>query len=306
MLCLSDVKKSFKEKVVLNGVTFSAGKGEVFGLIGSNGAGKTTIMNIISGLLTYDDGKVEINEKQVFSINDAASEIGYVIDIPAMSEHLTSREYLDFLLSPQNLKQQEKSEKIEKLLEKVGISDAKMQIKHFSRGMKQRLGIAAGLVNNPSVILFDEPCSALDPLGRAEVLNIISELKHEGKTVILSTHILSDIERVCDKVGFLHNGKIVIEGELGEILDKFKENVYRVECKKEDMLKIIDAVKDNENFIDFVVSDDVLNIKFEPSAKKEIFKAITSVDCEIDGINLKTKSIEDIYLSASQGGENNV
>lgn len=306
MLKLENIKKSFKEKVVLDGVTFSIDRGEVFGLIGANGAGKTTIMNIISGLLTYDSGSVKVNEKEVLSLNDACREIGYVIDIPAMSEHLTSREYLDFLLSPQKLKAEEKREKIENLLKKVGISSAKMKIKNFSRGMKQRLGIAAGLVNNPNIILFDEPCSALDPQGRAEVLAVINELKSEGKTIILSTHILSDIEKVCDKVGFLHNGKIVIEGELNDILKRFKENIYRVECKKADMLKIIDALNTNENFIDFVAGENYLNIKFKEQGKKEIFKLIANVDVDIDSITLVTKSIEDIYLSASKGGEENV
>ena len=217
-----------------------------------------------------------------------------------MFEHLTSREYLDFLFSPQNLEKEEKEQKIENLLKRVGIEKSTVIIKKFSRGMKQRLGIAAGLVNNPKVILLDEPCSALDPIGRAEVLKIISDLKAEGKTILLSTHILSDVEKVCDEVGFLANGKIILYGTLDEILKSFKENTYRVECKKEDIFTIIDGVQDNEYFIDFAVVDGVLEIKFKEGGKRDIFKILSSIDVEIDSLYLKTKTIEDVYLSSTQ------
>ena len=297
MLVLQDIKKSFKDKVVLDGVNITVESGSVFGLIGANGAGKTTIMNIISALLTADSGSVKINDKEIKTLNDCSKNIGYIIDIPAMSEYLTSREYLKFLISSQKLEKEKEEEKIETLLKKVGISDAKMLIKHFSRGMKQRLGIAAGLINDPEIILLDEPCSALDPQGRAEVLEIISELKKEGKTILLSTHILSDIEKVCDNVGFLKNGKIFLTGKLTDILKDFKENIFSISCSKEDALKIIDALENNENFVNFKMKNDKLEIHFKEGSKKEIFKAITSCDVEIDSIILKTKTIEDIFLT---------
>ncbi len=300
MLEVKDIKKSFKDKVVLNGVNITIEDGNIYGLIGANGAGKTTLMNIISGLLSATSGEVYAEGKKIRTINDATSIVGYVLDIPAMFDYLSAEEYLAFLMSAQNLTKEQGSKKIEELLKKVGLSDTiKKRIKKFSRGMKQRLGIAAGLVSNPKVILFDEPTSALDPQGRHEVMKIIEDLKKEGRTIILSTHILNDVERVCDKVGLLVDGVIKVTGTIHDVLNQFKEDCYKVVCSKNDAVKILDALKDNKSFKDVKVENGALEILYEKDGKKEIFSAIVNSGADIESISEKVSTIEDIFLKTS-------
>ena len=193
MLKVDGIRKSFSGNDVLRGVSFSIKQGEIYGLIGKNGAGKTTLLNIMAGLMDKDAGTLK---------KDGV--IGYLPDLPNFFEYLKTDEYLDFLLMDKDKKRRDE------LLDMVGLKSG-LKVKTMSRGMRQRLGIAAALVNNPDIILFDEPTSALDPLGRKDVKDILLNLKDKGKTIVLSTHILADMDKICDRAGFLHNGIIAKE-----------------------------------------------------------------------------------------------
>ena len=222
MLKVENIFKSFAEKEVLKGINLELHEGEIYGLIGKNGAGKTTLMNIIAMVLQADSGKVFVDGKEIKTLNDLSGQIGYVIDIPSAFEYLTPMQYLEFLLSPKGLPKTEIKIKSMEALVKLNLeSSANKQIKTFSRGMKQRMGIASGIICDPKIIIFDEPSSALDPEGRSEVLQIIDNLAKEGKVVLLSTHILDDIERICDKIGILIDGKIVLECSTQQITEQF-------------------------------------------------------------------------------------
>lgn len=203
MIQLQNITKSFGENKVLKDITLTINKGEIFGLIGKNGAGKTTLLSIIAGLSNATQGFCYINGRLIDKSTQSCK-VGYLPDVPAFFDFLSVSEFLDFLYK----KNVDYKQKRDELLKLVGL-EGKTIIKTMSRGMRQRLGMAATLVNDPDVILLDEPSSALDPMGRYELSEILLHLKNQRKTIILSTHILTDMENVCDRVGFLHDGIII-------------------------------------------------------------------------------------------------
>ena len=170
MLTLSQVSKSFGSKTIVKDISFSVPKGSVFGFIGQNGAGKTTTMKMILGLLQMDGGEITVNEKKVrYGQNETNRYIGYLPDVPEFYGFMTPKEYLMLCGSITGLSKAESSKRTEELLEMVGLSGANKRIHGFSRGMKQRLGIAQALLNSPKLLICDEPTSALDPVGRKEI-----------------------------------------------------------------------------------------------------------------------------------------
>ena len=217
MLTLSHVAKHFGEKQVLKDVCLHVPEHTVFGFVGQNGAGKTTSMKLILGLLACDSGEIEVNGMPVRYGNTATNRfIGYLPDVPELYSFMTSREYLRFCGEITGMPTKEIKNRSQELLELVGLAEEKRRIKGFSRGMKQRLGIAQALLNRPKLLICDEPTSALDPVGRKELLDILVEAK-EQTTVLFSTHILSDVERICDELAFLHDGKIAVQGTMEEV-----------------------------------------------------------------------------------------
>ena len=240
ILTLSNVKKAFLEKQILKDISFSVTEHSIFGFIGQNGAGKTTKMKMILGLMKIDEGEIKVCGKKVcFGQNETNQYIGYLPDVPQFYDFMTPKEYLLLCGSITGMTKKEAEKRADELLEMVGLADAKKRIKGFSRGMKQRLGIAQALFNKPKLLICDEPTSALDPVGRKELLDILVQAKKET-TIIFSTHILSDVERICDKVAFLHNGEIVLNGSLEQIKEKNIGTDFEIEFKiKEDMDKFV-------------------------------------------------------------------
>lgn len=219
ILEVSHITKAFGAKQVLNDLNFSVPEHSVFGFIGQNGAGKTTTMKIVLGLLESDKGEIFVNgEKVTFGQNNTNKYIGYLPDVPEFYGFMTPKEYLSMCGQITGMHKEEIKEKSAELLKLVGLKAENKRIKGFSRGMKQRLGIAQALLNSPKLLICDEPTSALDPMGRKEILDILSSVK-EHTTVIFSTHILSDVERICDRIAVLHQGKIALSGTLEEIKD---------------------------------------------------------------------------------------
>ncbi len=217
MLALSHVSKAFGENKVIDDLSVSVPEHTIFGFVGQNGAGKTTTMKMILGLLHLDKGEIFVNDERVnFGQNKTNRYIGYLPDVPEFYGFMTPMEYLTLCGKTAGMPKEEYQNKAVELLELVGLDSANKRIQGFSRGMKQRLGIAQALLNSPKLLICDEPTSALDPIGRQEILDILAAVKKDT-TVIFSTHILSDVERICDEIAFLHNGKIALWGTLEEI-----------------------------------------------------------------------------------------
>lgn len=217
MLALSHVSKSFGKNKVVDDLSFSVPEHTVFGFIGKNGAGKTTTMKMILGLLRTDEGEILVNGERVrYGQNKTNQYIGYLPDVPEFYGFMTPMEYLALCGKVTGMPKDGLHSRSAKLLELVGLEKADKRIQGFSRGMKQRLGIAQALLNEPKLLICDEPTSALDPLGRKEILDILLSVK-EYTTVIFSTHILSDVERICDEIAFLNDGKIALRGTMEEV-----------------------------------------------------------------------------------------
>ena len=229
ILEIKNLKKSFGPKQVLKDVTFSIPEGSIFGFVGVNGAGKTTTMKIILGLLAPDSGEVRVCCERVVGNGEKTNHyIGYLPDVPEFYGYMNAREYLMFIGEIAGYTGDKKA-RTEELLELVGLAaDAKRRIKGYSRGMKQRLGVAQALFAKPRLLICDEPTSALDPVGRKEILDLLKAAKSET-TVLFSTHILSDVERVADEIAMLNEGEIKFAGKPAEILSRHAGQEYVLE-----------------------------------------------------------------------------
>lgn len=233
MLQISNLHKRFGEKEVLKGLHLSVPEHSIYGFIGKNGAGKTTTMKTVLGLLKADEGEIRVaGEKVVYGQTKTNQYIGYLPDVPEFYSFMTAPEYLTFCGEITGMKKADIKNISEELLELVGLDDEKHRMKGFSRGMKQRLGIAQALLNRPKLLICDEPTSALDPVGRKEILDILLKAR-EQTTVLFSTHILSDVERICTDVAFLNDGVVTIQGKLSDIKSSYRTEEYLMEMEKE-------------------------------------------------------------------------
>lgn len=229
VLELKHVSKAFGNHKILDDLSFEVSEHSIYGFIGRNGAGKTTTMKMILGLLASDSGEIQVcGEKVRFGQNQTNRYIGYLPDVPEFYDYMTPMEYLTLCGKVTGMPAGEITQRAEELLQMVGHGEAKKRIRGFSRGMKQRLGIAQALMNRPKLLICDEPTSALDPVGRKEILDILRLVRGET-TVLFSTHILSDVERVCDEIAFLHQGKIALSGSVEEVKSRRKAGGYEVE-----------------------------------------------------------------------------
>ena len=238
MLKVSNVSKSFSSNKIIDNLNFSVPENTIFGFIGENGAGKTTTMKMILGLLKMDSGEIFVNNEKVeFGQNKTNKFIGYLPDVPEFYNYMTPFEYLNLCGKITGMSSNEIKDRSNMLLNLVGLDKATKRINGFSRGMKQRLGIAQALLNNPKLLICDEPTSALDPLGRKEILDILYSVK-KHTTIIFSTHILSDVERICDEIAFLHNGSIALQGSLEEVKHIHKNTGFNIEFHNQKDLNI--------------------------------------------------------------------
>ncbi len=203
----------------LRNLNLEVKEGEIFGFLGPNGAGKTTTIKMLIGLIYPTNGKAWILGRELGDV-EIKKRIGFLPEQPYFYDYLSSKEFLKFYGQLFGLERDELKERIDTLLTMVGLKDAAdLQLRKFSKGMLQRIGIAQALINHPDLIILDEPMSGLDPIGRKEIRDLILRLKEEGKTIFFSTHIIPDVEMVCDRVGILMKGELVNVGKPTEIID---------------------------------------------------------------------------------------
>jgi ABC-2 type transport system ATP-binding protein len=228
VLKVSNLKKSFRRGLIrkrvflaLKGISLSVLKGEVFGFIGPNGAGKTTTIKAIMGFILPDEGKVEILGKENTTV-EVKRRIGFLPERPYLPLSITGREYLDFCADAFGIPYYARKRKYRELLELVdlvGVEDKKLS--SYSKGMVQRLLFAATLMNDPELLILDEPMSGLDPVGRAIIASVIRDLKGKGKSVFYSSHIIQDVERLSDRVAIIVNGEIKLTEQVAELVSQF-------------------------------------------------------------------------------------
>ncbi len=223
-----------KKKVcALDGLNLQVESGQIFGFLGGNGAGKTTTMKILMSLMYPTTGTARILGRDISDVK-MHSRIGYCPENPYFYDYLKARELMNYFGELFGLDKQKRNRKTEELLTKVGLDekDWNKQLRKFSKGMLQRVGLAQSLINEPEIVFLDEPMSGLDPIGRREIRELISDLRENGTTVFMSTHILSDIEALCDNVAILRGGKLAATGNLNDLLTNSGETqIYEITVK---------------------------------------------------------------------------
>ncbi|MBD3183206.1 ATP-binding cassette domain-containing protein [Candidatus Poribacteria bacterium] len=229
-----DLTKIFKEDSIfkrkhkvkaLDKLNIEINKGEVFGYLGPNGAGKTTTFKLLMGLLYPTSGKAWVMGEKISNYT-FKQRVGFLPEQPYFYDHLTGEEFLDFYAELFQLDKKTRKQRVQNILEAVGLEDsASKHLRKYSRGMLQRIGIAQALINDPELVILDEPLSGLDPIGRKEIRDIILDLKKQGRTIIFSSHILSDVEALCDKIGILMKGKIQHVEDMNQTLSLELESV---------------------------------------------------------------------------------
>ncbi len=229
ILNIQNLHKSFGDKKVLNGLSFSVPRGSIFGFVGKNGAGKTTTMKAVLGLLKPEEGEITLcGERVCYGQTPTNRFVGYLPDVPEFYGFVSPMEYLRLCGQSLGMEKAQLEERSRALLGLVGLREEKHPIRGFSRGMKQRLGIAQALLHRPKLLICDEPTSALDPLGRKEILDILLSVKEET-TVLFSTHILSDVERICTHLALLNGGQIALEGTVESLKQTYAPEGFTLE-----------------------------------------------------------------------------
>jgi len=298
MLKITGLTKSYKSFAVLKGLNLSIDKGDVYGFLGTNGCGKTTTMNIICNIIPKDSGDLAFESDGL--------KIGYLPESPALFEYMNGFEYLDFIGACCEYEGAIKARTAE-LLQLTGMyNDAQRLINGYSRGMIQRIGIAAALYANPDLLILDEPTSALDPEGRAEVMAIISDLASSGSTIILCTHILTDVERVANKVGILRHGVMAVEGALQDIKKMFgAENAVTVRLYNvPDAIEILNGIDVVEHAELEHYGDITVHAKNGVSEAELFYRTVTTLASRQivpEAVWFKRLSLEQIYIGVNSG-----
>ncbi|MFS0998372.1 ATP-binding cassette domain-containing protein [Enterococcus casseliflavus] len=228
MIEINHLSKRFGRKQVLQDLTFSVPKGSVVGFVGQNGAGKTTTMKAILGLIPIDEGEITVcGEVVQFGSAKTNRWIGYLPDVPQFYSFMTAVEYLTFCGKIQPNQEPFQPQRVMEVLALVGLEASKQKIAGFSRGMKQRLGLAQALINRPAILICDEPTSALDPLGRKDFLDVLAKIKEET-TVLFSSHILADVEQLSDYIAILHKGQIQAFEPMDSLKKRYRKTAFGI------------------------------------------------------------------------------
>jgi ABC-2 type transport system ATP-binding protein len=294
MIAVEGLHKEYGHRVALDEVSFEVPKGEIFGFVGPNGAGKTTTIRILATLSSADAGEATVGGIPVHeSPAEVRGLIGYMPDFFGVYDRLTSAEYLEFYAACHGVPRRKRRAVARELLELVDLGDRReAPFDSLSRGMKQRLGLARALVHDPAVLLLDEPASGLDPRARVEMKELIRELRRMGKTILISSHILPELEELCTWVGFIDGGRMVAAGPMSQVRDVVaggrRLRVVLAESGEEEMARAEEILRDRPGVVavsrlpdhlevavaDTVVDDDLLALLVERKVRVRSFGVI--------------------------------
>lgn len=296
MVRIRNLYKKYGSYSVLRGLSMDIEKGDVYGFLGRNGCGKTTTMNIITNIIPKDEGEIIIGDGKPVKI-------GYLPESPVIYGYMTSREYLEYIAACCNYDGDIRA-RVNEVLDIVGLTKAAdRRAKGYSRGMTQRLGMGAAIIGKPELLIFDEPTSALDPEGRAEVIEIIERLKGMGSTIVLSTHILSDVERVANRIGIMTNGALAEQGALNDILRKYAGDVIHLKVRG-----LTDDLKIKLLMVDFARAEyndmnDTFRFGTDDSEEcsRRLIKLLADNDAAAESLKIGTASLEEVFRKVVGG-----
>lgn len=304
---VKDLVKKYKNFQALYGIDFEVPRNHIVGFLGPNGAGKTTTLRILTGLCKATSGTVEICGIPVeFGNNSVNKHFGYLPELPTFYNWMTGKEYLEFIGEIFNLEPKVSKSRVGELLELTGLTKSENRaISSYSNGMKQRLGVAQALINDPDILIMDEPVSSLDPEGRKEIIHIIEDLKNT-KTILFSTHILSDVDRICDDIVIINHGKVVANGRLVDLKSQMSAQVLEIEFLKNPK-KFVDRVKKEKWLKHYEVNSNVVKLWVEDMEiinKNVLLKIIEQEGIGLLNYGLKLPTAEDLFMHFLQEDKN--
>jgi ABC-2 type transport system ATP-binding protein len=288
----------------LDGLSLHVNQGEIFGFLGANGAGKTTTLKLLMRLIFPTSGQARILGHDISDVS-MHSRIGYLPENPYFYDYLTAREFLDYCGEIFGYSKDMRGERTDELLERVKLDDKRwdVQLRKFSKGMLQRVGLAQALVNNPEIVFLDEPMSGLDPVGRREVRDLIASLRQEGKTVFMCSHILSDIEVLCDRVAILKHGKLAQVGSLDELRNRTdNSNQVEILAAGTEVQRLPAQLIQNNDF-NFSQTASGLKIEVPDEARvDEVLVALRSVGGKLVSVQPVRQSLEELFIDTDSSG----
>lgn len=307
MLEIRELRKRYGNFQALDGLDLTISKGELFGFVGPNGAGKTTTLKIVSGLMAPDSGSVKIDGMELLGDGRALRErIGYVPDFFGVYDNLKVSEYMEFFASCYGIEGLKMRKRCSLLLEQVKLEDkADFFVDGLSRGMKQRLCLARALIHDPELIILDEPASGLDPRTRMEFSNMLRELREQGKTLLVSSHILSELSELCTSIGMIEQGKMVLQGSMEQIFERVNASnplLITVFNGKEKALSIL---KSHPGVQTIAVRDDEIKVSFNGDRQDEAVLLQQLVDAEVmvNGFMREKGSLETLFMQITGRGD---
>ncbi len=294
MITVKGLHKNYKDFNALKGVDMHVHKGEIYGFIGHNGAGKSTTMNILAGLSRPTKGQCTVNGVALADIEHPGDlRIGYLPEDPRFYPWMTAFETLAYLGGDVAV------ERTAEMLEWVGLTHAAhRRVGGFSRGMKQRLGVGAALVRNPALLILDEPSSALDPEGRSDVLRLIAEMKQMGKTVLFSTHILGDVERVCDRVGMIAEGRMIMEKTLSQLQRDNIRPIFEITSAVPWNTDVLSELSELDVVLEITTEGNTLNVMTvdENESSKRLLRFFADGNVPLRSLSLRKNNLEELFL----------
>ena len=304
---MSSLTKFYGDFKALDSVSFTVHKGWVYGYLGPNGAGKTTTIRTMLGLLKPDQGEVQITDINPTRYPvEALQNLGYAPELPTLQTFFTAKQLMDLMGKMFGLAKQHRKERIKQLLDLVGLEEwGDQKIGKYSKGMVQRLSVALALINDPVVLIMDEPTIGMDPEATAHFRNLFITLSKEGKTVFISSHLLDEVQRICTHVGMINKGRMVFDGPMEQVLEAFTQKwVIEAELEKVRETMIL-ALKKLDSVDDVKVEGNKLRIELKE--KKDLRGEISSEIFKQKGVllslNLHKITLEDAYLRALKGGQ---
>lgn len=307
MLSIKGLEKTYGDFKALNGLDLTINKGEIFGFIGPNGAGKSTTMKIVSGLLTPDSGEVYVDGIDAIKRNkDLKEKIGYMPDFFGVYDNLKAIEYLEFYGSIYGLSYSEGKKIGMDLLELVNLKDkAESYVDGLSRGMKQRLCLARCLMHNPKLLILDEPASGMDPRARFEMKNILKNLREMDKTIIVSSHILSELGEICTNIGIIERGKMVCQGTVEEIMEEAKGNnplFITVIDGVEEAIKVLKEIP-TIGKVTFDKNKITASLNGDEAKAAEVLRTLINRNIKVTSFNKSEGNLEDLFIKLTENVE---
>lgn len=286
-------RKALERKAVVD-ISLTVPVGTVFGLLGPNGAGKTTTIKMAMGFVRPDSGRVAI-----FGEPDSAKmrrRIGFLPEQPYFYPYLTAQSALDFYAKLFGIKRAQRVERSKRLLDTVGLGDViGLPLNKFSKGMLQRFGIAQALINDPDLLIFDEPASGLDPIGQVEIREILTSLNSQGKSILLSSHYLSEVQNLCHEVAFVNKGSVIARGKIDDLLDV--GDVYTISVSS-----LSDDRRPSDGIIEAQRENGLLRMTVKRDNLEQTIDAVRLSGGFIENIGKTTKSLEELFLELVGGG----